>query len=147
MRTWYQSKGRYCLCKLCAIMHRAHRFSLGILQACVHHRKRTMKPQRSQQVALKMAIEKQTTHATWTQPPLKNLLTMPDIITENIFKCITRCLIMVATISAKIIIILKIYSSVSQDVWLGITEQNVEEQYSEEFGCCIPEKIAQFKAK
>lgn len=72
-------------------------------------------------VVLKMAIEKSTTHATWTQPstdqaggsvsastsnvPLMftkpNHLMMPDIVTENIFNCITRCLIIGATISAK----------------------------------------------
>lgn len=50
-------------------LHRVHRFGLDILQACVHQRQtREEEPPRSQQAALKMAIEKQTTHATWTQP-------------------------------------------------------------------------------
>lgn len=46
-------------------------------RTCVHRRQtqgedRQASP-RSQQAVLKMAIEKQTTHATWTQPPLMYL--------------------------------------------------------------------------
>lgn len=125
MRTWYQRSWR----KLCAIMPDGTEFTdlvwISCKLVCIRgkRRRRTIKPQRSQQVVLKMTIEKQTTHATWiTQPsvPLTftkpNHLIMPDIITKNIFKCITRCLIMVATMSAKIIF-MKIYLSASQDVW------------------------------
>lgn len=54
-------------------MHRVHRFGLDILQACVYQRQTqeedhqaTERPASGPQ----MAFEKQTTHATWIQPPL-----------------------------------------------------------------------------
>lgn len=50
---------KYCMYKLCAIIHRVHKFSREEDHAA------SEKLERSSQ----MAFEKKTTHATWTQPP------------------------------------------------------------------------------
>lgn len=101
---------------------------------------RTIEAQRRD--ILRMATETRTAHTTWTQPPLKaNNLIMPDGDITEIYP--SRCLDTLATNSAKITAMSKIYSSASRELNQPYQKNNTVTQ----FGCCIPEKTVEFKAK
>lgn len=91
-------------------MHRVHRFGPDNLQdLCASEANTgrgppsfTEKPASGPQNGYREANHKCYMDTTSSNVPLRpDRLIMSDIITENIFKCITRCLIMVATVSPK----------------------------------------------
>lgn len=105
----YQRKGWYCICKLWAIMHTVHKYSLDILQACVHQgqtekedHQASERPARGPQ----MAFKKQKTHMLLGYNLLKCAsevykIELSNTVTKNIFKCVTKWWDILATLSAK----------------------------------------------
>lgn len=105
----YQRKGRYCICKLWAIMHTVHKYSLDILQACVHQGQTEEEDhQASERPASgpQMAFEKRKTHMLLGYNLLKCAsevckIELSNTVAKNIFKCVTKWRDVLATLSAK----------------------------------------------